>query len=107
MSSYRVGSYVLHSKMQDLGAGEIVMIDKGAIRIRFASGERSFAEQQATPYLEVTAEGPVAPAPSTARKKAARKTATKRATKSAGNKPSSPPVQAAPAPAGDGDDDDD
>ncbi|MET0341450.1 MAG: hypothetical protein ABW252_10650 [Polyangiales bacterium] len=99
MSSYRVGSFVLHSKMQDLGAGEIVMIDKGAIRIRFASGERSFAEQKATPYLEVTAEGPAAPAP-TARKKAARKTATKRATK--GSKPSSPPVQeSAPPPADD------
>ena len=77
MSSYRVGCYVLHSKLQDLGSGEVVMVDKGAIRIRFASGERSFAELKADPYLEVTSEAPLAPPP-TARKRAPRKAAAKR-----------------------------
>lgn len=79
MSGYRVGSYVLHKKLQELGAGEVVMVDKGAIRIRFASGERSFAERQVDPHLELTNEAPEAAPPAPARKRPAKKAAAKRA----------------------------
>jgi len=63
MSAVRVGCYVMHKKLSDLGSGEVVMVDKGAIRIRFASGERSFLESYVGSHLEVTAEAPAVGGP--------------------------------------------
>ena len=104
MSGYRVGSYVIHKKMQELGSGEVVMVEKGAIRIRFASGERSFAELQADPHLEVTSEAPAAAPEPAARKRAPRKTpATKRAPAKAKSAAAPREVREVAEPAGDDD----
>jgi len=80
MSSYPVGCYVTHAKLSDLGSGEVTMVGKGAIRIRFASGERNFDEASADPHLQVTAAAPVMAAAAPARKRAARKPAAPRKT---------------------------
>ena len=78
MPAFPVGCYVVHKKLSELGSGEVVMIDKGAIRIRFASGERSFLEAYVDPHLEITAEAPVVVASLRARKGAARRPSGKR-----------------------------
>lgn len=67
------GSYVKHSKMLDLGSGEIMSLEEGKVRIRFASGERSFLYDRVVEYLTVTVEAVPAP-PAKAKKKAAAKT---------------------------------
>jgi hypothetical protein len=87
MSAFPVGCYVMHKKLSELGSGEVVMVDRGAIRIRFASGERSFLEAYVGSHLEVTADAPVVAA--TTRKRAARKTPSKRK----GVSPSTPPAR--------------
>jgi hypothetical protein len=71
--SFQVGSYVLHRKLAELGAGEIVKSDQGALRIRFASGERNFSEALAGKHLEITSEPPAPPPKAPARKKPSRK----------------------------------
>ena len=43
MSQFELGCYVVHAKLPDLGSGEVLSAEKGAVRIRFASGERSFS----------------------------------------------------------------
>jgi hypothetical protein len=76
MSSLEIGAYVLHAKLPELGAGEILASDReGAIRIRFASGERNFLWELVAAHLQMTDEIP-APAPSAkrTRKAAASKT---------------------------------
>ncbi len=75
MSNIVPGTYVLHAKLQELGSGEVVSVDRGTLRVRFASSERAFDLAVVTPHLTVTAEGP-APAPasgSRARKSKAKK----------------------------------
>lgn len=63
MSTPAIGSYVTHAKMPELGAGEITASDKGAVRIRFASGDRNFIWELVANHLTVTNEAPPAPAP--------------------------------------------
>jgi hypothetical protein len=61
MSTPQIGSYVTHAKMPELGAGEILTSDKGAVRIRFASGERNFIWDMVASHLTVTTEAPAPP----------------------------------------------
>lgn len=65
------GSYVKHAKMLDLGSGEVMSSEEGKIRIRFASGERSFLYERVVEHLTVTTEA--VPVPTTKPKKAASK----------------------------------
>jgi hypothetical protein len=67
-----VGSYVVHKKLAELGSGEIVKVEEGGIRIRFASGERLFSEALVGPHLEVTSEAPIPPPAPPGRKRAAK-----------------------------------
>lgn len=62
----RIGSYVTHAKMPDLGSGEVVSSDGERVAIRFASGERRFVFALVEPHLIVTTEAPVAAKPSRA-----------------------------------------
>jgi hypothetical protein len=77
MISQRVGTYVTHAKLPDLGSGEIVSTDGHRFSIRFASGERSFVCALTEKHLTVTSEAPAptkpsrAPSKSRAPKKAA------------------------------------
>ena len=75
MSSLEIGAYVLHAKLPELGAGEILASDReGAIRIRFASGERNFLWELVAAHLRITDEIPAPPpAARRARKAAAAK----------------------------------
>jgi hypothetical protein len=57
-TSHEPGSYVTHSKLPELGSGEVVGYDKGVVRIRFASGERSFLVEAVSPHLVVSDEKP-------------------------------------------------
>ena len=76
MFSIETGSYVTHAKMPELGAGEVLSTEKGAVRIRFASGERSFSVNFAGPHLTVTTAAPEKPAATkTAAKRKPRKKA--------------------------------
>ena len=72
--SHEPGSYVAHTKMPELGSGEVVSSEKGTMRIRFASGERSFLIEAVERHLVVTQDAPARPAP------------TKRATKAKAKK---------------------
>lgn len=73
MSSLEIGSYVTHTKLPELGAGEILASEReGAIRIRFASGERNFIWELVAAHLRITDE---IPAPPTGSARRARKTA--------------------------------
>lgn len=85
MSTPQIGSYVTHAKMPELGAGEILTSDKGAIRIRFASGERNFIWDLVAGYLTVTTEAPERPL--TKPSKRARKTPVKAARATASARP--------------------
>lgn len=75
MSTPEIGSYVTHDKLPDLGAGEILASEKGAVRIRFASGDRNFVWDMVRGHLSITLEAPAPQAKSTRkpRKKAAAK----------------------------------
>lgn len=59
MLVHEPGSYVTHSKLPQLGSGEVISHEKGVIRIRFASGERSFLTEAVWPHLVGSAEKPV------------------------------------------------
>ncbi len=78
MSGFQVGSFVTHQKLPELGAGEVVGSDRGALRIRFAGGERTFSEEIAQHHLIVSVEGPP---PATVHKAGQRKSARKSAAK--------------------------
>lgn len=80
MSNIVPGSYVLHAKLPELGSGEVMSVDKGTLRVRFASSERSFVFDIVAPHLTVTVEGP---APRAASKERVRKPRAKAAPKSA------------------------
>ena len=73
MFSIETGCYVVHAKLPELGSGEVLATDKGAVRIRFASGERSFSIDFAGPHLTVTAEAPAKAAPTKAKGRAKKK----------------------------------
>jgi hypothetical protein len=71
VSQFELGCYVSHSKLPDLGAGEVLGSEKGTIRIRFASGDRNFLLDLVAPHLVITAAAPAVPAsakPARARK---------------------------------------
>lgn len=72
MSILLLGSYVTHGKLSELGSGEVLAVEDGKIRIRFASGEKSFVYDLVVKHLTVTQEAPIMPAPK-AKKKAVRK----------------------------------
>jgi hypothetical protein len=59
MSTIAIGSYVTHSKLPELGAGEVLGSEKGAVRIRFASGDRNFIWDLVAAHLTTTEEAPV------------------------------------------------
>ena len=61
MSSFEIGSYVMHAKLPELGAGEILSAEKGAVRIRFASGDRNFIWDLVAGHLAITLEAPAPP----------------------------------------------
>jgi hypothetical protein len=73
MMSFHIGSYVVHKKLAELGSGEIIKAEMGAISIRFASGVRNFSEAHVGKHLEKTTEAPVLPPPVAKRKSAAKK----------------------------------
>ena len=77
MSQIVPGSFVVHAKLAELGSGEVLSAEKGTLRLRFASGERSFLTELVAPYLSVVAEGP-APRPAHKAASRARKAAAKR-----------------------------
>lgn len=56
-----IGEFVTHSKLSELGVGEVMSTEKGALRIRFAAGERNFVAALVQPFLSVTSERPPAP----------------------------------------------
>ena len=58
MSTLRVGTYVVHAKLPELGTGEIVSSDGQCFGIRFASGQRNFVCALTEKHLSVTAEAP-------------------------------------------------
>lgn len=68
MSSIVPGSYITHAKLLELGSGEVLSIDKGAIRVRFASGQRTFLTSVVEQHLTVTAAAPAAATKATAGK---------------------------------------
>jgi hypothetical protein len=70
VSSNEPGSYVTHNKLPELGSGEVVYSGKGTIRIRFATGEKTFLIEAVTQHL-VRSE--TAPGPSTVPKRATKK----------------------------------
>lgn len=70
MSKVQVGSFVTHAKLMELGSGEVISIDRGEVRIRFASGDRAFVGDLALAHLTTTDEPP---APAKAAPKRARK----------------------------------
>ncbi len=61
MPTFHAGSFVTHAKLPELGAGEVLSLDKGTLRIRFASGERAFAVDKAESHLALTQEAPAPP----------------------------------------------
>lgn len=64
------GCYVTHSKLPELGNGEVMSAHDGLISIRFASGNRDFRMDLAERHLMLTSEAPALPPP---RSKRARK----------------------------------
>lgn len=69
-----IHSHVTHSKLPELGVGEILASDGERISIRFASGERNFVSALVSPHLVVTTEA-VPPTPGKARAPRAKKAA--------------------------------
>jgi len=81
VSNLALGCYVSHSKLPDLGTGEVLSAEKGTIRIRFASGERNFLWAKAEEHLAVTQEAPPPPAKAAKAPRAPRATKAKAAAK--------------------------
>jgi hypothetical protein len=73
VSDYERGSFVIHAKLGDLGSGEILGLDKGTIRIRFASGERHFVLKLVEPHLSSTLDAPHRALPASAAKRERKK----------------------------------
>ena len=70
------GTYVTHTKLPELGNGEVMYAQDGTVSIRFSSGARAFKVDLVMRHLAVTYEAP-APAP---KKKRARKAPTAKVT---------------------------
>jgi hypothetical protein len=68
MNTLRVGTYVTHAKLPDLGSGEIIASDGQSLVIRFASCEKNFVAALTEKHLTVTAEAPVLTKPARASK---------------------------------------
>lgn len=85
--SLEPGSYVTHAKLPQLGSGEIILAEKGTVRIRFASGDRSFLIDAVAPHLVVTLEAPQPPAAKPKRKAATKAKKTKEAKEPKESKP--------------------
>ena len=64
---FHIGSYVVHKKLAELGSGEIIKAEMGAISIRFASGVRNFSESHVGVHLEKTTVAPILPPPAAKR----------------------------------------
>ena len=73
MSNSETNSYVIHTKLPELGSGELLAAENGRVRIRFASGTRDFLWEKVASLLTVTDVAPILPA--TKAKGAARKRA--------------------------------
>ena len=58
MSNLELGCYVSHAGLPELGTGEVLSSEKGTVRIRFASGDRSFLWAKAEQHLQVTQAAP-------------------------------------------------
>ena len=69
--SIRIGTYVTHAKLPDLGSGEVTSMDGERLVIRFSSGERNFIYHLVEKHLNVTQEAPAPAKPSRAAKKSA------------------------------------
>jgi len=69
----RIGSYVTHAKLLQLGSGEVCGWDDHIVTIRFASGERNFVFDLVAKHLVETSEAPVV------QKKSAKRARTTRA----------------------------
>lgn len=69
MFHMKAGSYVVHAKLPELGAGVIMAAEKGCVRIRFASGDRNFNVDFVAPHLTITAETPAKAVSSSAKSK--------------------------------------
>jgi hypothetical protein len=63
------GSIVVHDKLPELGRAEVLSAEKDTLKLRFASGERSFATAVVSPHLSVVEAGPPARAPVKAAKR--------------------------------------
>jgi hypothetical protein len=72
---FHVGSYVVHTKLAELGSGEIIKSEMGTMSIRFASGTRNFSEAIVGAFLEKSTIAPVLPPPAAKRKAPAKKKA--------------------------------
>ncbi len=59
MHVHEVGSMVTHAKLPELGRGEILSWERSSIRIRFASGERTFPLAFVVPHLVGAQQGPI------------------------------------------------
>lgn len=68
---FNVGNFVVHKQLAELGRGEIIKSELGALSIRFACGVRDFSESIVGANLEQTTEAPVWPPPAASRKAAA------------------------------------
>jgi hypothetical protein len=75
MSLTPVGAFITHSKLPELGIGEVLSTEKGSTRIRFAAGERRFVSEMVEPFLSVTLDRPPPPAAVAKARRAKRKTA--------------------------------
>ena len=62
MTQLMPGSYVTHSKLPELGSGEVLSLQNDKVLIRFASGERSFQIVIAGRFFSSSTEAPAAPA---------------------------------------------
>src|SRR5687768_4582514 len=58
VSDFEPGSYVSHARLTALGTGEVVLTEKGNIRIRFASGDRQFVLALVKEHLALTFDFP-------------------------------------------------
>jgi hypothetical protein len=76
MSQISPGSFVIHAKLPELGSGEVLYADRATLRLRFASGERSFLTAVVAPHLSVIVAGPTPRAPAKRTRKASAKPST-------------------------------
>ena len=59
-TTYELGAFVSHDKLPELGNGEVVACEKGTVRVRFATAEKTFLVELVAQHLSPSAEGPKA-----------------------------------------------